>query len=78
MERTEVFNKLKNVFEDFFFDDFTFSEDLTANDVDEWDSLAHVSLVVSVEKLFGIRFDAGEVTATKNVGELISLIEKHV
>jgi acyl carrier protein len=78
VNRTEIYNKLNIAFEDFFFDDFIFGEELTANDIEEWDSLAHVSLVVSVEKVFNIRFDAGEVTAAKNVGDLINLIERHV
>jgi len=78
MNRQAVYEKLQAVFEETFFDDFTFSEELTANDVDEWDSLVHVSLIIGTEKAFGIRFDAGEITSARNVGEMITMLEKHL
>ncbi len=77
MKREEVFISLKSVFEEFFFDEFIFSEELSADNIEEWDSLAHVSLIVEVEKSFDIRFESGEVIGTKNVGDLISLISKY-
>lgn len=46
----------------------------TANDVEGWDSLNHVTLVVSVEKEFGVRFTTREVNGLANVGDFISLI----
>lgn len=76
MQRQEVYNSLEEVFEETFLDDFNFSESLTANEVEEWDSLVHVSLIISIEQKFKIRFDAGEVTKAKDVGELITMIEE--
>jgi acyl carrier protein len=52
--------------------------DLSANDIDEWDSLRHVQLIMAVEKAFGIRFQTGEVEVAKNVGQFIDLIERHL
>jgi acyl carrier protein len=46
----------------------------SANDVEAWDSLSHISLVVAVEKEFGVRFDLRELRALKNVGEWDDLI----
>ena len=48
----------------------------TAEDVPDWDSLAQVKLMVQVERAFGIRFEAREVSAPQNVGELVALIDK--
>lgn len=46
-----------------------------AQDVPDWDSLAQVKLMVQVERAFGIRFEAREVSSPRNVGELITLID---
>jgi len=47
---------------------------LTADDVDEWDSLSHIRLVLAIEKKFGLKFSAAEVGRLKNVGEFVALI----
>lgn len=47
---------------------------MTAKDVEGWDSLAHVTIIVSLEKAFGIRFRIGEIATLKNVGELVGHI----
>jgi len=47
-----------------------------AKDVPDWDSLAHVKLMVQVERAFGIRFDAREVSQPQNVGELVAMIDQ--
>lgn len=75
MNREKVTMMVKEVFEDTFIEDFEFTDSLSANDVEEWDSMLQVSLIINLEKKFDVRFDAGAVTSTKNVGELISLIE---
>jgi len=49
---------------------------ITANDVDGWDSLSHVNLIVAVEGTFGIRFAQKELLTFKNVGDLLTCIEK--
>jgi len=48
--------------------------ELSADDVEEWDSLIHIALVVAIEQSFNIRFRVGEVEGTKNVGEFANLI----
>lgn len=49
--------------------------EMTASDVDGWDSLSHVNLILSVERRFGIRFSPNEILSLKNVGDLITSIE---
>ena len=73
-ESNEVLSRLQNIFDELFLDDVTVTPELSAKDVEEWDSLLHISLVVAVEEKFGVRFRVGEVEATKNVGEFVDLI----
>lgn len=70
-----TYDRLKEVFDNVFLDEVPFSRELSATEVDEWDSLLHITLVVSVEKEFGIRFKAGEVAKAQNVGDFIDIID---
>lgn len=71
-----IYAKLSEIFHDVFDDEnIVLRPQLTADDVDEWDSLTHVRLVLAVEKKFGLKFSAAEVGRLKNVGEFASLIE---
>jgi acyl carrier protein len=76
MQQSEVYTRLQKVFDETFLDEVIVTPGLTANDVEEWTSLSHVSLVLAIEQEFGIRFRIGEVEATQNVGELAELIQK--
>ncbi len=76
MEKAKIYAVLTGIFHDVFDNDsIIVTPDLTAEDVDDWDSLSHLRLVLSVEKSFGVRFSASETGKLKNVGELVSLIE---
>lgn len=69
--------KLTDVFRDVFDDDaLEVHSAMTAEDVDGWDSLAHVRLMLSVERAFAIRFTASEIGKLKSVGDLIELIAR--
>ena len=54
------------------------TRDTTADDIDAWDSLANVELMVALEQRFGVRFYTGEIARMKNVGELADTIENHL
>ena len=74
----QTWPKLTEVFRDVFEDDeIEIGPQTTAQDIEDWDSLMHVSLIVAVEKRFSVRFSSGDVAALKNVGELVALIERH-
>jgi acyl carrier protein len=55
-------------------DEVALTDSTTADDIEEWDSLSHVQLVVAIEKAFGIKFTALEIMKWKNVGELVDSI----
>lgn len=75
MERNEILIKITEVFADNLdLDNLSLSETTTADEVEGWDSLTHVQLVVAVEKTFKIRFNAKEIQSWKNVGEMIDSI----
>lgn len=75
MSREEVFQKLNHVFQDVFDDDsIVVSDNTTAADIEDWDSLEHINLIVSVEKKFGVKFNIGEVHSMQKVGDMVTLI----
>lgn len=78
MNRIEALEKINEIFEETLDEiESEIVESTTADDVEEWDSLTHIQLVVGVEKKFGIRFTSTEIQTWKNVGEMIDCIEKH-
>lgn len=76
MNQAEVIAKLQTIFDTVFLEPVTLSPAISAKDVPEWDSLTHISLMVTVEKAFDVRFRMGEVENTRNVGEFADLILK--
>ncbi len=67
--------KVRAIFRDVFDDDTLVIEDSTnSSDIEDWDSLEHIALVVSMENEFGLKFDLKEVNELANVGEMVDLI----
>lgn len=76
MSETEIYEKLTGIFRDVFDDDdLVPTPEMVAADVEEWDSLSHIRLMLSVEKAFGLRFSTVEVGSLKQVGDLVTLIQ---
>jgi acyl carrier protein len=76
MSRTEIYEKLTEVFADIFETELTLSDDMTADEVEDWDSLTHISLIAEVEQVFGMKFQMKEVVNMKNVGEMVDIIAR--
>jgi acyl carrier protein len=71
-----IMNSLREIMLDVFdLDELTLTPETTADDVEEWDSLSHVRLVVAVERKFGFRFTNSEIESLKTVGDLVRLIQ---
>jgi acyl carrier protein len=75
MSNPEVVQRVQKVFDSVFLTPVTVSRELSADQVEEWDSMLQISLVVAIESEFKIAFRVGEVEATHNVGEFMDIIE---
>jgi acyl carrier protein len=76
MERSEILEKLNGIFTDVLDnDDIRINETSTANDIEEWDSLTHIQLVVAIEKSFKVKFTTYEIQVWKNVGDMVNSIQ---
>lgn len=77
MDKEHIFKQLNEIFQDVFDDDsIILSDATTANDIEDWDSLEHVNLIVAVEKHFKIKFTMNEMIKFKNVGNMVDTIMK--
>ncbi|NLG03441.1 MAG: acyl carrier protein [Clostridia bacterium] len=75
MTREAVMNKVQEIFRDVFDDeDLIIENETNSEDIEDWDSLEHISLIVAMEKEFSMKFDIKEVNKLENVGEMIDLI----
>ena len=77
MTDTELYAGLDEIFRQVLDDpSIELKPNMTADDVDGWDSMNHIFIVVEIEKRFGIKFQAAEMEELKNVGELVELVKK--
>ncbi len=75
MTESEILSKVENIAKSVLRrNDVQFTPETTAEDVDEWDSLTHMQLIMSVEKLFGTRFSATDLAGLVNVGDLLDIV----
>ncbi len=75
MNNETIYKKLNEIFRDVLDDeDITVIETTTADDIEEWDSLEHINLIVAIEKTFDVKFDIKEVSDMKNVGDMVKAI----
>ena len=75
MTKEKIYEMLDEVFQDVFDDeDIHVIAETTADDIEDWDSLEHINLVVAVENKCGIKFNMSEVVKFKNVGEMVDVI----
>lgn len=79
MTCTEIMEQLQGIFREQFDDeDIQVEDSTTADDIEDWDSLAHMELIATVEEHFRIRFSLGEINSFANVGEMCDCIVKHL
>lgn len=79
MERNDILKRVEEIFrEELEIEDLELNDETTADDVEEWDSLSHIQLIVSIEKEFNLKFTSREIMSWANVGEMIDCIQKKV
>lgn len=77
MDTREIFTRLNRVFQDVFDDNsIRVTPNTTADDIEDWDSLEHITLISAVEREFRMKFKMGEISSMKNVGEMASIIQQ--
>lgn len=77
MTDPELYDALNQVFRQVLEDDtLVLTPETTADDVEGWDSMNHIFIVVELEKRFGVKFQAAEMEELKNVGELVTLVKE--
>ena len=75
MEKQEILSQVEEIFRDVLDNEEIVLTDMTtANDVEDWDSLTHIQLIVAIEKHFGIKFTSKEILSWANVGEMVDCI----
>jgi acyl carrier protein len=76
MDEAGIYARLAEIFEDVFEDDsIQLTPQLAAKDVDGWDSLTHIRLILTIERAFKIKFSTLEIGKLENVGDLVALIQ---
>lgn len=76
METRDIYAKLNRVFQTVFDDpSIHVTPATTANDIEDWDSLEHITLISAVERTFRMKFKMGEISSMKNVGEMAAIIQ---
>ena len=80
MNEADVWRQVTEVFREVFEDDeIALSPETTAADIEDWDSLTNIQLIVALEKAFpGLKFSTGQIAYLENVGDLVAVIERQV
>ena len=79
MSKEEILNDLQPIFQDVFDDEeLVITNESNAEQIEDWDSLSHIRLVVAIEKRLNIKFSFAELRDLKNVGEMIDLIQEKI
>jgi len=76
VDEPEIYARLATIFENVFDEEtIQLSPELSANDVEGWDSLTHIRLMLTIEKAFRTKFSTSDIGNLKNVGDLVALIK---
>ncbi len=79
MDQREEFDRLNRVFREVFDDEtIRVTPKTTADDIDDWDSLEHITLISAVEREFRMKFKMGEISSMKNVGEMARIVTERM
>ncbi len=75
MDKNQILEEVQEIFRDVLDnEDIVLANETVADDIEEWDSLTHIQLIVAIEKHFKVKFTSKEILSWKNVGEMIDSI----
>lgn len=75
MEKSQILDEVQAIFREVLdIEEIVLANETTADDIEEWDSLTHIQLIVAIEKHFKIKFTSKEILSWQNVGEMIDCI----
>jgi acyl carrier protein len=77
MQEHEIYSRLTKIFGDIFDRDVILTKQTSAQDVDGWDSFAHINLTLAIESEFGVKFKTSDLEQMNSVGDLANFIEQH-
>lgn len=78
MNTNEIYDRLNVIFQEIFErDDLMISAEMAAVDIEEWDSLNHINLILAIEQEFSVKFALGELDELKNVESIVDMISRH-
>lgn len=76
MERAEILERVTNIFKEVFDDDdIVLTDETTSADIEDWDSLTHITLISEIEEEFDFKFSMKDVLGMKNVGEMLDILQ---
>jgi len=79
MNRDSIYVEINRIFKDIFDDEsIEVSDDTNADDIEDWDSLEQINILVAIEKKFNIKFTIRDVESLENVGQTVDLIERKI
>ena len=79
MDKKEIFEKVVDICKDVFDNsELVITDESAATDIEEWDSITHFDLINDLEKEFGVSFTLAEVTESKNLGDLVDALIRHL
>ena len=79
MTRDRIYEKMTEIFRDVFDDEsIVLSDETTADDIEDWDSLEQINLLMAIENTFGIKFRLADVSGLENVGSMVDLVQRLV
>ena len=75
MDKNQILEEVQEIFREVLDnEEIVLANETTADDIEEWDSLTHIQLIVAIEKHFNIKFTSKEILSWQNVGEMIDCI----
>lgn len=72
----DIIKELQEIFREIFDDEIILSNETTADDIEDWDSLTHMQLIVEIEQKYNVKFTTAEIKKAANVGEFIEIIQE--